>query len=56
VSPNQTTVGETLASEGAVGAPFDYVWFTPRVDLVDPCERFREQLRQMRSRPVHDAD
>lgn len=28
--------------------PFDYVWFTPRVDNDDPCEKFAEQLRQMR--------
>jgi uncharacterized iron-regulated protein len=25
----------------------DYLWFTPRVDDVDPCEKFREQLHQM---------
>jgi uncharacterized iron-regulated protein len=25
--------------------PFDYVWFTPRVDDRDPCERFRHQLK-----------
>jgi len=24
--------------------PFDYVWFTPRVDDIDPCEKFKEQL------------
>ena len=26
--------------------PFDFVWFTPRVDDLDPCEVFREQLRR----------
>lgn len=30
--------------------PFDFVWFTPRVDDKDPCEVFAEQLRQMRER------
>jgi len=30
---------------------FDYVWFTPRVDEVDPCERFREQLEAMKALP-----
>lgn len=25
--------------------PFDLVWFTPRVDEVDPCVRFRERMR-----------
>lgn len=24
--------------------PFDYVWFTPRVDDEDPCEKFKSQL------------
>lgn len=24
--------------------PFDFVWFTPRVDDTDPCEKFKEQL------------
>jgi hypothetical protein len=26
---------------GAATLPFDFVWFTPRVDDSDPCERFR---------------
>ena len=29
-------------------APFDYVWFSPRVDDLDPCEKFREQLERLR--------
>lgn len=29
------------------GLPFDYVWFTPRVDDVDPCERFRPSLERL---------
>jgi len=24
--------------------PFDYVWFTPRENMQDPCERFKKQL------------
>jgi uncharacterized iron-regulated protein len=28
--------------------PFDYVWFTPRVDDADPCETFKKSLEQMR--------
>jgi uncharacterized iron-regulated protein len=30
--------------------PYDFVWFTPRVDDLDPCERFAEQLRRAGSR------
>jgi len=37
------------------GLPFDYVWFTPRVDESDPCEKFREQLEKMRA-PKHGDD
>ena len=29
---------------------FDYLWFTPRVDDVDPCEKFREQLEKLKIR------
>jgi hypothetical protein len=29
---------------------FDLVWFTPRVDEGDPCERFREKLENLRDR------
>ena len=28
--------------------PFDYVWFTPRVDDQDPCAAFQEQLQKLR--------
>jgi uncharacterized iron-regulated protein len=28
--------------------PFDYVWFTPRVDDEDPCEKFKKSLERMR--------
>ncbi len=28
------------------GLPFDFVWFTPRADITDPCEKFAEQLRR----------
>ena len=29
-------------------APFDYIWFTPAVDALDPCIRFEKQLRKMK--------
>lgn len=28
------------------GGVFDAIWFTPRVDDVDPCEQFRERLKE----------
>jgi uncharacterized iron-regulated protein len=30
--------------------PFDYVWFTPRRDIVDPCERFKKQLQKFKKK------
>jgi uncharacterized iron-regulated protein len=30
--------------------PFDYVWFTPRVDDADPCEKFRRSLGNLGGR------
>jgi len=35
---------------GGMGPAFDYIWLTLRVDNVDPCEKFREQLEQMREK------
>jgi uncharacterized iron-regulated protein len=28
--------------------PFDYVWFTPRVDDEDACEKFKSQFERMK--------
>ncbi len=47
VSPAERAAPETLAAESASPAPFDYVWFTPWVDMTDPCERFRSSLQRM---------
>ena len=30
--------------------PFDYVWFTARVDDEDPCEKFKAQFEQLKKR------
>jgi uncharacterized iron-regulated protein len=30
---------------------FDYLWFTPRVDNLDPCEKFGKQLERLRKHP-----
>jgi uncharacterized iron-regulated protein len=30
--------------------PFDYVWFTPRLDDLDPCTTFGEQLKRLEQR------
>ncbi len=28
--------------------PFDYVWLTPRLDLEDPCDKYRDALEKLR--------
>ncbi len=30
--------------------PFDFVWFTPRRDTTDPCEKFKEQLQKFKKK------
>jgi len=35
--------------------PFDLVWMTPALEDVDPCEKFRAQLEQMRERHGGEA-
>lgn len=35
---------------GRASLPFDYVWFTPRLDDLDPCEKFEKQLRRLRKK------
>lgn len=47
--PPQT---ENLEREAARSGPgFDLIWFTPRVDDEDPCEKFRDQLEKLRAHP-----
>ncbi|WP_157967675.1 ChaN family lipoprotein [Cohaesibacter intestini] len=44
--------GETDASSYPSFDPalYDHVWFTPRLDEIDPCEKFRAQLEAMKSK------
>jgi uncharacterized iron-regulated protein len=50
VLEGQTAPAETLAERYGASVPLDYVWFTPRVDDIDPCEKFKEHLQKMRER------
>jgi uncharacterized iron-regulated protein len=45
----ESEVGDPAAYATLFGAevlPFDYVWFTPRVDLLDPCEAYADELER----------
>lgn len=48
VSEGEDNATAYAAPFGGKMLPFDYVWFTPRVDIRDACERFEEQLKKMR--------
>lgn len=38
---------EDLAARYGESVPFDYVWYTPRVDELDPCEKFARELERL---------
>ncbi|HEV8586781.1 MAG TPA: ChaN family lipoprotein [Methylomirabilota bacterium] len=40
VADGRTAPADYAARYGAARLPFDYVWFTPRADNIDPCARF----------------
>ena len=43
VEPGLDDISAYAAAYGAGALPFDAVWFTPRVDDEDPCERLRKR-------------
>src|SRR5207249_4403351 len=36
--------GDYAARFASDGLPFDYVWFTPKIDDADPCEKFKKSM------------
>jgi uncharacterized iron-regulated protein len=48
VQPTVTNPTDYAARFGSTSLPFDYVWFTPRMDDEDPCETFRKSLERLR--------
>jgi uncharacterized iron-regulated protein len=40
-----------LLANAAGRAPFDYLWFTPRVDDQDSCEKFKAQFEKFKTTP-----
>jgi len=47
VSQDRLEPAAYMARFGRPTFPFDYVWFTPRVDDDDPCVAFEEQLKKL---------
>jgi uncharacterized iron-regulated protein len=50
VERDVTNPADYAAGFGVPTLPFQYVWFTPRVDDVDPCEKFKESLERLREK------
>jgi uncharacterized iron-regulated protein len=44
VDPTALKPGDYAARFVSDALPFDYVWFTPKIDDVDPCEKFKNAL------------
>ncbi|MDP6707108.1 MAG: ChaN family lipoprotein [Alphaproteobacteria bacterium] len=49
VDEASTRAGDYAAAYGGA-LPFDFVWFTPAVDLDDPCEKYAEALRRVKAK------
>ena len=47
VNPDLATVSEYKAFWDTPAPPFDYLWFTPRADDGDPCDKYAEQLKKI---------
>jgi uncharacterized iron-regulated protein len=72
VAEGRESPGDYAASFNAASVPFDFAWFTPRVDLKDPCKKYAKQLKRAGERmdddksknrrmprfdaPLHDLD
>jgi uncharacterized iron-regulated protein len=41
-------VGREPPARQELASAYDFVWWTPRLDDLDPCTRFRDQLEQLR--------
>jgi len=49
VQSGKQSVADHAAAFAASVLPFDYVWFTPRLDDLDPCEKFRTKLEPLKA-------
>lgn len=50
VAPGESDPAAYATQFGAETLPFDFVWFTPRVDDQDPCAVYADQLRRAKQR------
>ena len=50
VTAAENAPGPYARRYGAKRLPFDFVWFTARHDIRDPCEKFREQMQKLKKK------
>ncbi len=55
VRPQRLDPAEYVDRLEGLEAPFDYLWFTSRTVSEDPCEQFRDQLRELQDRDSGDG-
>ncbi|NJO33923.1 MAG: hypothetical protein HC869_13060 [Rhodospirillales bacterium] len=48
VEARERTADAYASQFGDGPLPFHFVWFTPRVDDEDPCEKFKSQFERMK--------
>jgi len=48
VAEDRQSLGDYAPAKDEEKLPYDLVYFTPRIDARDPCERFKEQLEKMK--------
>lgn len=53
VEATERTADAYASQFGDGPLPFHFVWFTPRVDDVDPCEKFGPQLKKLEKKNSH---
>jgi uncharacterized iron-regulated protein len=51
VRTGETDPSAYVTRFGQEDLTFDYLWFTPRVDNLDPCEKFGKQLERLKKHP-----
>jgi len=47
VDPAAVKPDDYAARFASTALPFDYVWFTPKIDAADPCEKFKQSLESI---------
>lgn len=50
IQGGQTIADYSMNSEKISDIPYDYIWFTPRADNENACEKFKNQLKRMQTK------